>query len=147
MSGSGQRIRVDAGLCRECQACALACSLTHEGDCNLALARLVVTKDMARYEFHIQICQHCESPDCLAACPNEAMRRDVRGVVIIQDEECIRCGACLAACPYHALFYCEAADRYLKCDLCAGRENGPVCVELCPVGALTMSEETIQVEG
>ena len=136
-----ERIRVDAGLCRDCQACTLACSLTHEGECNLSLARLLVIKDMARYEFHIQICQHCDSPDCMAACPNEAMRRDDRGVVIIVEEECIRCGACLASCPYHAIFYYEAGDRYLKCDLCAGRESGPVCVELCPVGALTMSAD------
>lgn len=142
-----QRVRADAALCRDCQACTLGCSLHHEGECNLGLARLAVSKDMAKYEFNILICQHCDSPDCIAACPTEgAMLIDGRGVVIIVDDVCLRCGACVAACPYDAIFYNEAEDRYLKCDLCAGREEGPLCVELCPVGALTLSEEIIQVE-
>jgi Fe-S-cluster-containing hydrogenase component 2 len=51
-------IQTDTKLCRDCQTCALACSLHHEGECNLGLARLLVTKDMARYEFDIVICKH-----------------------------------------------------------------------------------------
>ena len=142
-----QRIHTDAALCRDCQACTLGCSLYHEGECRLSLARLSVTKDMAKYEFNILICQHCDSPDCIAACPTEgAMLIDERGVVLIVDDVCLRCGACADSCPYDAIFYNEAEDRYLKCDLCTGREGGPLCIELCPVGALTLSEEVIQVE-
>lgn len=129
-------IQVDAGLCRDCQACALACSLYHEGECNLGLARLVVNKDMARYTFNILICHHCDSPECVLACPTEAMRLDERGVVILVDDDCIRCEACLSSCPHEAIFYNQAEDRYLKCDLCADRQAGPLCVEVCPVGAL-----------
>ena len=47
------RIQTDVKLCRDCQACTLACSLHREGECNLGLARLVVSKDMANYEFNI----------------------------------------------------------------------------------------------
>jgi carbon-monoxide dehydrogenase iron sulfur subunit len=141
-------IQVDAKLCRDCQACVLACSLHHEGECNLGLARLVVSKDMARYEFDIVICKHCDEPDCMLACPSEAMLLDDRGVVIILEEECNRCGACAADCPHDAIFYNEALDRYVKCDLCAGREEGPLCVQLCPVEALTLvgAEELVEVE-
>ena len=145
---NNQRIQVDAKLCRDCQTCALACSLHHEGECNLGLARLVVTKDMARYEFDIVICQHCDEPDCILACPSEAMILDERGVVIILDDECSRCGSCAASCPHDAIFYNEVQDRYIKCDLCANRQEGPLCVELCPVGALTFveAEEPVEVE-
>jgi Fe-S-cluster-containing hydrogenase component 2 len=132
------RIVAHAELCRECQACTLACSLYHEGECNLSLARLQVIKDMAQYEFQILVCRHCESPDCMAACPCDAITLNALGVAAINDDECIRCGACLTACPYGVLFYHEARDRYLKCDLCADREGGPVCVAICPVGALTL---------
>jgi len=132
------KIRVQAQLCRDCQACALACSLHHEGECNLSLARLVVNKDMASYQFDILLCQHCAVPDCMSACPCDAMRLDERGVVVILDDECIRCGACRSSCPHSAVFYSHNHDRYLKCDLCAGREEGPLCVELCPVGALAL---------
>ena len=137
---TAKRIQADSALCRDCQACTLVCSLSHESECNLGLARLEVSKDMAKYEFAIVICRHCEEPECLAACPVEAMRPDERGVVLIDDEACIRCGTCAAACPYGAISYHEGADRYLKCDLCEGRAEGPLCVRLCPVGALTLAE-------
>lgn len=144
---NNKRIRVEAKFCRDCQACVLACSLHHEGECNLGLARLVVAKDMAKYEFEILICQHCDSPECVLACPTEAMLLDDRGVVIIVDDDCIRCDACLSSCPHEAIFYNEAQDRYLKCDLCRDREEGPLCVELCPVGALMLVDvEAVKVE-
>ena len=143
---SERKIKTDAALCRECQACTLACSLYHDGECNLSLARLQVIKDMARYEFQILICRHCESPDCLAACPSEAIVLNAQGVAVILDDACLRCGACVTACPYGVLFYNEARDRYLKCDLCAGRDGGPLCVAICPVGALTLAAETVAEE-
>jgi len=130
--------------CRECQACTLACSLYHEGECNLSLARLQVLKDMARYQFQILVCRHCESPDCMAACPSEAIQVNELGAAAIDDTLCSRCGACAAACPYGVLFYSETHDRYLKCDLCAGREGGPVCVAICPVGALTLEATAVE---
>lgn len=142
-----RKILIQSHLCRDCQACALACSLYHEGECNLSLSRVVILKDMDNYKFHILLCQHCESPDCIVACPTHAMVVDDRGVVTIVEEDCILCNACASACPHHAIFYNEIRNRYLKCDLCAGREAGPLCVELCPVGALALAEaELVRVE-
>ena len=126
----------DSDLCRDCQACVLACSLYHEGRCGPGLARLAIEKDMARYTFTVTVCRHCVSPACMEACPAGALDLDDRGVVVLDDAACIRCGACMEACPYGAISYNAAADRYLKCDLCAGRER-PLCVEICPVGAVT----------
>jgi len=140
------KIKTDPGVCRECQACTLICSLYHEGECNLNLARLQVIKDMARYEFQILVCQHCDAPECLAACPSEAIVLNEQGVAVILDDVCVRCGACAEACPYGVLFYDEAHDRYLKCDLCAGRAEGPLCVAICPVGALTLEEDKVMEE-
>ncbi|MCK5640946.1 MAG: 4Fe-4S dicluster domain-containing protein, partial [Gammaproteobacteria bacterium] len=102
---------------------------------------MAVIKDMARYEFDMRICLHCDDPECLVACPPGAISIDGRGVAIIDDDLCIQCGACAEACPYDAIFYHESQGRYLKCDLCAGRAEGPLCVQLCPVGALTMVSE------
>ena len=136
-----RRLQADPTLCRDCQACTLACSLYHEGQCSLGLARLAVLKDMERFEFNILICQHCAAPECMAACPAEAMRLDQRGVVILDDEACTCCGSCAAACPHEAIFFHEAQERYLKCDLCQQRAEGPLCVTLCPVGALRLVEQ------
>jgi len=134
-----KRLEAHNDRCRDCQACVLACSLHHEGQCNLGLARLTVSKDMERYTFDVRICRHCDEPACLSACPVEAMRQDERGVVILDEEKCVKCGACAKACPYDAIVLSENPEkRYLKCDLCAGRAEGPVCVEVCPVEAIVM---------
>jgi len=140
VASSVRRVHVQPDRCHGCQTCMLACSLSHEGQCHLGLARVRVRKDMARFLFEIRICQHCESPECLAACPTGALSLDERGVVLMDDGVCTRCGLCADACPYDAIFYNAEEDRYLKCDLCAGRAEGPLCVALCPTGALTVSE-------
>jgi len=131
---------VQDDLCRDCQACLLACSLAHEGTCSPNMARLSVVKDALRYEFHIHMCQHCEEPACEAACPAGAMAPDARGIRVMDKGVCTECGLCAEACPYGAIVYYEAENRYLKCDLCAGRE-APLCVVVCPVQALTWQGE------
>lgn len=131
------RISVDTEICRGCDMCTLACSLYHAGQCNPSLARLRVTKDIDRYRFAILICQQCEDPVCMDACPVEgAMERNADGVVSIIEENCIACGSCMEECPYDAIAFHEGLSVYLKCDLCQGRDAGPMCVEVCPTGAL-----------
>ena len=132
--------------CHGCQTCMLGCSLSHEGQCYPQLARLRVRKDMAHLTYEIRICQHCYAPECLAACPSEAMSLDSRGVVLLDDDVCTRCGSCADACPYEAIFYKEPEDRYLKCDLCAGRSDGPLCAALCPIAALIAPRRSRQEE-
>jgi Fe-S-cluster-containing hydrogenase component 2 len=149
------RLVTNSQLCRDCQACTLACSLHHEGECNLSLARLRVLKDMARYVFQIVVCCYTASADrpgcvevedplqraaCMAACPNEALRLNQEGFPVIYRDECLLCGACAVACPYQAIFYDARTDRYVKCDRCEGRDEGPLCAQVCPVGAIAVEE-------
>lgn len=142
-----QKVQPYPERCRECQVCTLACSLYHEQECNLQRARLVVTKDMAHYLFAITICQQCQDPACLPACPAGALTRDDGGVVHLDQKECIQCGACAEACPYQAILHDPVSDRYYKCDLCAERPEGPLCVSLCPVGALRLERGDTRPEG
>jgi len=135
----GSGILANGELCRDCQACVLAWSLHHEGQCHPGLARLRIDKDMSRYRFSVRICRHCDDYPCLDVCPTAALRLDGRRVVLIVDEECLQCGACASECPYEAIFFHEASNRFVKCDLCADRPRGPLCVEVCPVGALCMT--------
>jgi anaerobic carbon-monoxide dehydrogenase iron sulfur subunit len=126
--------------CRNCQVCILACSLYHEGECRPSAARLHVVENMADHTFGLTVCRHCPAPACLEACLSGAMSKE-SGVVRIDPEACELCGACAAACPEGAIFYHAALGRYLKCDLCLGREGGPLCAALCPVGALLSATE------
>lgn len=140
-----QRLQVDAQACRGCESCLLACSVAHEGVSHPSLARLAIHKDMAKFEFAIIYCHHCDEPPCLEACPAGAMQVDARGVVLIDDKACVRCGACAEACPYGAIFYLPERDRYIKCDLCAGRAEGPLCVIFCPVEVIQLASEEVVI--
>jgi electron transport protein HydN len=139
---SGNAIVTHAEVCRDCEACALVCSLLHEGASNPLLSRVLVKKDMQNYKFSLTVCRQCEDdPECLSACPNEAIRLDERGVVVIFEDECLQCGACALACPYGAIYFNENTGAYYKCDLCRGVADSPACVAVCPVDALTVREE------
>jgi anaerobic carbon-monoxide dehydrogenase iron sulfur subunit len=135
-----RRIVADAEQCRGCEACLLACSLRHEGVCDPRLARLVVSRDMATYTVEMRICRHCDDPACVTACPSGALAPDAHGVAVLDEATCSRCGLCAQACPYAAIVHHAGSDRYLKCDLCAGAEEGPWCVAVCGVGALTLED-------
>ena len=131
------RIKTDATICRDCQLCVLACSLYHQGESNPLLSRIQVAKDMEKYEFNITICQHCPDPECVLACPADALEIDDRGVVVFDQDSCIQCGECAKACPFEAIFW--GNDMYFKCELCKGRKSGPLCVEICPAGVLVLA--------
>jgi Fe-S-cluster-containing dehydrogenase component len=133
-------ISVDASSCTNCQTCMLACSLWHEGECDIGLSRILVNKNMERYEIDIIVCQHCEPPECITACPTGALALSSKGIVILDEANCTLCGCCADSCPHHAIFYNEPRSKYHKCDLCDGRAEGPLCVSICPTGALRLHE-------
>ena len=132
-------ISVDAEYCRGCDLCVLACSLYHTSQCNPSLARLYVTRESDHYAFTPNVCLHCTDPACMAACPFEAIELDEIGIAYIIQDRCDACGLCKEACPYDAIFYHQEISLYLKCDLCRERKEGPVCVEVCPTGALSLT--------
>ena len=137
------RLATRPELCHEVQACNLARLLYHAGECNLSRAQLRVLKDMEHYRLNTVVCRQCDEPDYVATCPNEALRLNGWGVPVIFQDECLLYGACQAVGPYNALFHDAHAGRYLKRDLCWGRDEGPVCAQVCPGAAIAM--ETMEV--
>lgn len=131
-------------LCRGCKICELACSVYHEGICSAHLSRIHVVPDDLALEFPAQICHQCQYPSCYYACPkkDKSMCIDSEtGARYINEDECLRCGKCARACPFTpSLIWQREEDSkkiYYKCDLCRGRDGGPICVEFCPRNALT----------
>lgn len=130
-------------LCRGCKICEVACSAYHDGICSAHLSRIHVVPDDLALEFPAQICHQCEYPSCYYACPEKDKSMCIDGETgarYINLDVCIKCGSCYRACPFapSLVWVTEEEDneRYYKCDLCRGRENGPICVEVCPRGAL-----------
>lgn len=82
-----------------------------------------------------RICNHCDNPACLAACPRKAIyKRDEDGIVLVDQERCRGYRECVQACPYKKVFFNIISRASEKCIGCYPRvERGEValCVESC----------------
>ena len=56
----------------------------------------------------------------------------------VNAEKCIACGFCAISCPFGAIRVEEGNAH--KCNHCAGREEGPACVQSCSKRAIEVSD-------
>ncbi len=108
------------------------------------------------------LCNHCDDPPCVRACPTKATFKLAKnGVVAMDFHRCIGCRFCMAACPYGARsFNWQDPRPYIKkynadfpsrmmgvvekCNFCGERlalGQEPACVEACKgTGAITFGD-------
>lgn len=48
------------------------------------------------------LCNQCEKPPCVRACPTQATFQNKEGIVMMDFHRCIGCRFCMAACPFGA---------------------------------------------
>ena len=142
-------IQVDEKRCLACRECEVACSLYHEQECNPALSRVQIDfNDYVPGFPDIRVCKQCDYPACLYACAarwdEPALKVDpATGARYGDPALCRGCGDGARACPLtpeRPVMTFKKVGRkrvYIKCDLCYDRPEGPVCVAICPGGALT----------
>ena len=147
-------IQVNSELCLTCRECEVACSLYHEDECRPSVSRIRLSfDDFTPGIPSLTVCKQCDWPACLYACQSRwdepAISIDEgTGARVIDPLLCRGCGACVRACPLtpeRTVIVAKKVDGkrvYLKCDLCFDRPEGPVCVQICPVGALTYVTRT-----
>ena len=149
---------IDETTCVRCDNCVAACAATHNGQ-----TRLYRHEGALFGSLKVPTsCRHCENPLCLTDCPpGDAIRRDPKGEVYVDEAKCIGCGKCAANCPYGVIFMmhqkpktgalgrllgligltseettsAEQPTKAVKCDLCRNDSAGPACVRSCPTGA------------
>ena len=73
------------------------------------------------------LCKGCVASPCVMNCPKNAIRFTPTGQTEIKANECVNCGLCQKACPYHAIIYVPIP-----------------CEEACPVGAIQQNEKGVE---
>lgn len=126
---------LDIDKCTGCRICELACSFKKEGKFNPRLSRVHILRLDSGVNVPI-LCQHCETPVCIAVCPTGAIEKDpVSGIVRINLEICNQCNRCIESCPVGAIQKNPLKNCLMKCDLCGGM---PECVKECPANVLQL---------
>ena len=138
---------IDHTRCIGCHACTTACK--SENEVPLGVTRTYVKyADVgvfpnARRAFQVTRCNQCEDAPCTTACPTRAMFRRPDGIVDFDKSACIGCKACMAACPYDAIFINPDDHSAEKCNFCAHRIDvglEPACVVVCPTEAIIVGD-------
>ncbi|WP_420475173.1 sulfate reduction electron transfer complex DsrMKJOP subunit DsrO [Noviherbaspirillum sp. ST9] len=137
---------IDLRRCIGCDACMVACKA--EFDVPLGVFRTWVPyKVVGKYpnvkkQFMPRLCNHCDNPPCVRACPVGATYKVEDGGFVLQHyDRCIGCKACMASCPYNARFMLPKSRTYTditsvvdKCTFCHHRVTQgltPACVQTC----------------
>jgi carbon-monoxide dehydrogenase iron sulfur subunit len=129
-------VSIDVHKCTGCRNCELVCSYLHEGVFAPSLSRIRVVRILGHGLNGPGVCVNCGHPPCVEVCPTGAAHLDrTMPVIRIDEEECIGCGECVAACPFGAIDLNEEKGVAFTCDLCDGN---PACVAVCNQGALTL---------
>ena len=102
--------------CIGCRTCTVACKMEHRLSENIQ--RIRVLNDAGETTYDVPVgeypnglsftwrpvpCQHCDNPVCVEVCPAGATYKREDGIVVVDEEACIGCGQCVAACPYGAI--------------------------------------------
>jgi Fe-S-cluster-containing dehydrogenase component/formate-dependent nitrite reductase membrane component NrfD len=97
----------------------------------------------ARRVHQVTRCNQCADAPCVTACPTAAMFKRADGIVDFDKSICIGCKACMAACPYDAIFINPEDHSAEKCNFCAHRIDiglEPACVVVCPTQAILVGD-------
>jgi len=93
---------IDLAKCKNALKCQNACNKHHyiTGDnAWLKVYKMQESEDTAPY-WMPSTCMHCDKPACVTVCPVDATFKRRDGLVLIDNERCIGCRFCMAACPY-----------------------------------------------
>jgi Fe-S-cluster-containing dehydrogenase component len=162
---------IDLSRCANERACVEGCQKKHN---LLPPVEWIKVKKMQDVELESpywfpQMCYHCDNPPCTKVCPVDATFKRSDGIVAIDQDRCIGCKFCMAACPYSARTFnfgrpeqtayfenhkddpgkCPSSNpgtvgTVSKCDGCPDEmAKGilPACVKKCPNGAIFYGDE------
>ena len=159
---------IDLSKCKNAQKCMGACQGAHHlrpEQSHINTLKMQESKNTPPY-YMPKPCQHCDNPPCVAVCPVDATYKRADGIVLIDNERCIGCRFCIAACPYSARYLnwttplhdAEDKDKVYNVELNVPQRKGtitkclfsadrlrqgklPYCVSACPNGVFYFGDE------
>jgi len=119
--------------CTACRTCELACSFKHADKNGPGMTRIRAYMKGEPNNM-ILTCFQCDDAACVRVCPVEALVRiEETDAIKVLEDRCIRCGACVSACPFGHMESGRFSSVAIKCDLCDG---DPACAAFCPTKCL-----------
>jgi Fe-S-cluster-containing dehydrogenase component len=152
---------VDLAKCKNARKCMKSCQSAHQLKPEQHHINVLEMEDeVNKLTYYMpKPCQHCDNPSCVSVCPVDATFKRQDGIVLVDNERCIGCRFCIAACPYSARTFNwtepKDSDKHqgstydmelnvpqkkgtvTKCAFSADRlREGklPYCVSACPNG-------------
>lgn len=159
---------IDLARCKNARKCISACQKMHHlpEDKEWLTVKLMKDSDKAAPYWFPKTCFHCDNPPCVKVCPVDATFKRQDGLVLIDNERCIGCKFCMAACPYSTRVFNwdepNLEEQVLqaeyspetsvpskvgtveKCDFCPDMVRQgklPDCVTACPNGVFYFGDE------
>ncbi len=165
---------IDLSRCKNARKCMASCQEMHHlpSDRNwLKVYKMQHSEETSPY-WMPKGCFHCDASPCVKVCPVDATFKRQDGIVLVDNERCIGCRFCMAACPYSTRVFnwgrreiVSKDDHYNeyspetgvpgrigtveKCDFCPDMiRDGmiPACVTACPNGVFyfgDMNEDAV----
>ncbi|MBI4930622.1 MAG: 4Fe-4S dicluster domain-containing protein [Bacteroidetes bacterium] len=152
---------IDLSRCKDALKCEKSCQKHHHFSDQskwLKVLKMQESESTAPY-WMPKPCMHCDKPPCVKVCPVDATYKRSDGIVLIDNERCIGCRFCMAACPYSARVFNWEEPKFSakdsettyspetsvpgkkgtpdKCDFCPDmlrQGKLPHCVTACPNG-------------
>jgi molybdopterin-containing oxidoreductase family iron-sulfur binding subunit len=161
---------IDLAKCRNARECIKGCQKMHYLPPHIEWIKLYLMRDS---EDHIPYwfpkpCLHCNNPPCVKVCPVGATFKRTDGIVLVDNERCIGCKFCMAACPYSSRVFNwtdpnshnkaknikyspetstpSKIGTVSKCDFCPDmvrKGELPACVSSCPNGVFYYGDKNL----
>jgi len=125
---SEKYIVCDPDKCLGCGICEFVCSAVKDKSLDASFSRIRQVNFEPTGSLAIA-CLLCEKPPCVGVCPMDALLKDEKGVIRVDEYKCNGCGWCINACKFGAITLHPTRKVAMTCDLCDG---DPECVKLCP---------------
>ena len=135
---------INTKKCVGCYACRMACQMINKLEPEEAFISYKEIEQGTYPSVYAETvpvqCMHCENAPCQQVCPTHATYTTDSGVVLVDEEKCIGCKYCMAACPYQVRVRNEETGAVDKCRFCtvSAETMGTKmcsCVEACLTGA------------